>query len=72
MPRFAFLGHSDTFVSALREALEKTCPDDFVTCARLHPLDGHVEVVAPDVAAVRRALLHVQDLIAEARLQRVH
>ena len=57
-----------TVASTLREALETENPDEFVSCAVLHPLDTHIVVNAPSIAHVRRALLTVKQKISDARL----
>ena len=56
-----------TLASALRPVLEAQHPDDFVACTLVHPLDTHLRIEAPSVAAVRAACLRVKDRIADAR-----
>lgn len=67
MPTFYFHGERHTLASALRPALEQACPDDFVACTLVHPLDEYLEVEAPSEAAVRAALLAVREQIAATR-----
>lgn len=68
MPTFYLLEERHTLASALRPALEALARDDeFVHCTLIHPLDEHIEVVAPSETILRRALLAVKDQIREAR-----
>ena len=66
MPTFYFSPERHTLASALRPALEEST-SEFVHCTLIHPLDEHIEVVAPDEATVRNALLTVKDQIRTAR-----
>lgn len=68
MPPFYLLEERHTLASALRPALEALARDDeFVHCTLIHPLDQHIEVMAPSEAILRRALLTVKEQIREAR-----
>ena len=67
MPRFYLMGERHTLASALRVELERLFPDDVVACTLVHPLDGHLEILAPNEAAVRAALLAVRDHVHRAR-----
>lgn len=63
-----FLDQGETLACALRGALERvSSEEDFVSCARMHPLDTHVEVHAPSVAVVRRALVELKQECARLR-----
>jgi DNA-directed RNA polymerase subunit L len=65
MPTFYFRGHGHTLACALREALEElTDEDEFVSCTVMHPLDTHLEVVAPSERLVREALLLCRERLA--------
>lgn len=65
-----------TLASALRGALERTCPEDLVYCTLRHPLDTHIVVCAPSEAHLRRALLELKEQVtrtrAEVHRQREH
>ena len=65
--QFYFEGERHTLASALRASLERLCPDDFVACTLVHPLDTHLVVDAPSEESVRRALLEIKAQIARAR-----
>lgn len=65
--QFYFEGERHTLASALRESLERRCPDAFVACTLVHPLDTHLLVDAPSEADVRAALLDVREQVARAR-----
>lgn len=67
MPTFYLLDERHTLASALRAALEETCPEDLVACTLVHPLDNFLQVEAPSEAAVRDALLLVKARVAAAR-----
>lgn len=67
MPTFYLQSERHTLASALRPALEAET-DGFVHCTLMHPLDDHIEVVAPDEATIRGALLTVKDQIRAARV----
>ena len=58
-----------TLASALRGALERTCPEDLVYCTLQHPLDTHIAVCAPSEAHVRQALLELKEQIARTRAE---
>lgn len=70
MPTFYLEGHRHTLCSALQAALEEQVEahDTYVACTLVHPLDEHLEVVAPSEAVVRAALLLVKDRVARARV----
>ena len=61
-----------TLASALRGALERTCPEDLVYCTLQHPLDTHIAVCAPSEAHVRRALLELKEQITRTRAEVQH
>ena len=56
-----------TLSSALRHVLETNCPDQFVACCKMHPLDTFVRIDAPRESDVRNALLELKDQIAAIR-----
>lgn len=66
--RFLFLDHTHTLGSMLREALEESNPEDFVSCTVTHPLNTFLEVHAPSEAAVRAALQRLQSKLTTARV----
>lgn len=51
----------------MREVLEESHPEDFVSCTLLHPLDTHLVVECPSEQAMRVALLKVRDKITAAK-----
>lgn len=56
-----FLDQGETLACALRGSLERLSSEtEYVSCARMHPLDTHLEVHAPSVAMVRRALVELK------------
>ena len=61
--------HGPTLASALRAELEIVGYEEgaFVSCARMHPLDEHIEVTAPSVHMVRTALLNVKQKVVCAK-----
>jgi len=65
--QFYFKGERHTLASALRVNLERLCPDDFVACTLVHPLDTHLLVDAPSEQKLRQALLEIKDQIQRAR-----
>ena len=65
--KFYFPGERHTLASALRVELELGCPEEFVACTLVHPLDSHLEVEAPSEADLRAALLRIKDHIRNAR-----
>lgn len=67
MPTFYIRDERHTLPSALRPNLEALCEDDFVSCSLMHPMDNHVEVVAPSDRILRIALLKVKEQIQDVR-----
>lgn len=49
----------------IRLHLENESNEQFATCNVLHPYDTFLTVCAPDIAMVRRALLHSKDDLKE-------
>ena len=66
MPVFYIRDQGHTLTSAVREVLEKECPEEFVSCSLLHPLDQHIVVEAPSESVLRASLLEVRKKIADA------
>lgn len=65
--QFYFEKERHTLASALRAQLEALCPDDFVACTLVHPLDTHLLVDAPSEQTLRLALIEIKQQIARAR-----
>lgn len=65
--QFYFERERHTLASALRAQLEAQCPDDFVACTLVHPLDTHLLVDAPSEQSLRLALIEIKRQIAQAR-----
>ena len=67
MPTFYIRGQSHTVACALREVLEETHAEDFVSCTVMHPLDNHIVIEAPCEASIRNALLTIKEKISRFR-----
>ena len=68
--KFYLLDQGHTLASALRGALEESCDSEqeIVSCTLRHPLDTHLEVIAPSENHVRSALLLLKEKIRSSRL----